>query len=283
MQFAEVYPRIAETYLLVDREPDLSIIYLGVQVFTVPSIASILVEQHDFLSKMIALLYAFFTEQTDLERRPRLAIPPDPNIRTIKPDSQPFRQRRYLQVFSDLNHLFQSPGAKRHVCTSQQTLERFTAFLSLFTGMNPTQRATTAHIEYESDVWVTAFNVTIQLAKLCRAYGEAYRHAQTIELVPALERLLIPMGAHRQHPWHALSFNGRSYDVVDFRPEAGVNSFHHPLAWLFAEMCKNVDALDASELRRVGWSSMSDLAMSPQGKMLFQVAMERPLRGTAPC
>jgi E3 ubiquitin-protein ligase UBR1 len=250
----------------------------GVQVFTVPSVGAFLASQHHFLSHLISILYAFFTEQIDPVDRKHLVLPPNPTIRRIDPESPAFKQKRYFHVFSDLIHLIASAPVKRIICDTPSLMEDLAAFLDLFTSMNPHQRAVRTHVEYESDTWVTAFNVTIQLGKICRSFGEAYRLASPLELARGLSTLLARMGGPKA-AFHSVAFGGVGYQLCEFDVARMPISFHHPLAWLFAEMVKNVEMLDSGALQTIGVSSLSDIALGRQGQLVFLASMDHPLRG----
>lgn len=278
VHFAQIYSNVAESYLLSDREPENSIVFFGVQVFTVPSVSAYLVSHHQFLNGIIEILYSFFTEQLDLASGRHLLLPPNPSIQQIDPESSAFKQKRYFQVFSDLNHLLSSDSVKQLICCSTPSIELFAAFLNLFTSMNPNQRATTYHVEYESDTWVTAFNVTIQLGKICRTFGEAFKFASSSELGSALVGVLVTM-AQAESRFHRVQFGGVVYTLIEFSVENEAVSFHHPLGWLFSEMVKNVAALDGSRLKEIGISSLSDLVLTRVGHAAFLSAMDHPLRG----
>lgn len=279
MHFAQIYATIAESYLLTDREPEHSIISFGVQIFTVPSVSAFLVSQHNFLSGLIAILHAFFTEQLRPGRR-HLLLPPNPTMRRIDPESPAFKQKRYFQVFGDLNHLISSPQVRKIICGSLELIIDFASFLDLFTSMNPNKRAVSTHVEYESDAWVTAFNVTIQLGKVCRTFGEAYRHATSLELAHALSHLLSRLPGPRANI-HQVEFGGTAYQLIDFKVESQAVSFHHPLAWLFAEMVKNIDAMDPAVLQeQIGVPDISTICIGrATGPLPFLAAMDQPLRG----
>lgn len=273
---------VAESYLLTDREPENSIITLGVQVFTVPSVSALLVSEHHFLNDIIAVLYSYFTEQLDQPSGKHLLLPPNPAIHRIDPESAAFKQKRYFQIFGDLIHLISSPAVQSLIRTTPLAINEFAAFLDLFTSMNSNKRAVRDHVEYESDTWVTAFNVTIQLGKICRSFGEAFRAASSAELARGLSTLLVRMAGPRTK-FHAVEFGGTWYQLLDFRVENEDVSFHHPLAWLFAEMCKNVEALDGTSLREIGVGSLSEIALARAGQLDFLAAMDHPLRGMSSC
>lgn len=246
-------------------------------MFTVPSVSAYLVSHHQFLNGIIEILYSFFTEQLDSAEGRHLLLPPNPQIQRIDPESPAFKQKRYFQVFGDLNHLLSANAVKKIICSATHSIESFTAFLDLFTSMNPNKRATTYHVEYESDTWVTAFNVTIQLGKICRTFGEAFRFGSTVELGSALTTILTRM-SNAETEFFRMRFGGVVYTLVKFGVEDAI-SFHHPLGWLFSEIVKNVEALDESRLKEIGVSSLSELILTRVGHDAFLSAMDHPLKG----
>ncbi|GAA5876736.1 hypothetical protein JCM16303_006269 [Sporobolomyces ruberrimus] len=309
IQYATIYPHLCNSYLLTDREPENSLIFLSVQIFTVPSICSTLVQPpYNFLSTILDILFAFFTEQTDPPRPPplpspldesassrpkprRLILPPNPTVRWIDPESSPsFKQKRYFQLFSDLNHLISSPTVQQVIVASNEAgslLEKLVGFLSLFEGMNPVQRAVGSHVEYESDSWVSAFNVTIQLSKVAKSFGSSYRlRASGIELARGLTGLIKRMNEGVQATIGrnkvrdvSLGGEGRKYESFEFDVAKEKLSFHHPLTWLWSEMAKNVGALDKGELEKLGvMGGVSELAGGKVGGNFFLALMEQPLR-----
>ena len=249
----------------------------GVQVFTVPSVAAYLVSQHQFLSRAISILVAFFTGQYNPVTRKSLILTPNPSIHKVDLESAAIKQKRYFQIISDLHHLISAPTVQPIICDTPALMDDFARFVDLFTSMNPNKRAVSTHVEYETDSWVTAFNLTIQLAKLCRAFGEAYRHANALQLARALTLLLTKMAGPRANV-HTVDFGGAVYQLIDFKVGSQAVSFHHPLALLFAEMVKNVRALDASQLALIGVGSLREVALGRAGPLHFLAAMDHPLR-----
>jgi E3 ubiquitin-protein ligase UBR1 len=88
--FADVYHRIIDAYLLIDREAETSVKYFALQLyhrvpnqsgakwymfklaymqisflFTVPSVAIHIVRQHNLVSRLLAIITAFFTNQIE--------------------------------------------------------------------------------------------------------------------------------------------------------------------------------------------------------------------------
>ncbi|GAA6028962.1 hypothetical protein JCM8097_001527 [Rhodosporidiobolus ruineniae] len=320
-QFAEVYPTLLETYLLNDREPEHSLLFFGVQVFTVPSLSTSLISSANFHTQLLVLLYSFFTHQLSRTKR-RLIFPPsfEPHLARVDLLRNPFlKQRRYFQPFSDLSHLLSSPSAQRALLRSpspSRLIDTLAAFLTPFSGMNPQSRAIGAHVEYENDAWVTAFNLSIQVARFVRTVGEAFRQATPVELAEALRALLGKMdetarvvAARRRVEAELAAASGdaaappmegemelhnvileggggateggraRRYPVVDFRVSTRPVSYHHPLGWLWAEVAKYSTAYareGGEEVARFGRDGMETVGVRSLGEMLG--AMEAPER-----
>ena len=61
-RFVALYRRIVDDFLMDDAEPDFSIIYVSLQLFTTPTIAAYLVTEHKLLTTLIETLYAYFEQ-----------------------------------------------------------------------------------------------------------------------------------------------------------------------------------------------------------------------------
>ncbi|KAG9290597.1 hypothetical protein G9A89_011560 [Geosiphon pyriformis] len=168
IRFARKYIRLADAFLVKDREPEHSIILFSVQIFTVPKIATLLVTQYSFLSTIFAILHTFFTSNQ---------VGGLGNIDTnakINCDSESFKNRRYFHIFYDLRYIIGTEAVKKTIPRHPHYLHQYLDLIGLFQGMNPNTRATQQHVEYENDSWINAFNVTLQLAKSCRQFSGCY-------------------------------------------------------------------------------------------------------------
>ncbi|CAB4385880.1 unnamed protein product [Rhizophagus irregularis] len=169
IRFARNYVNLAKAFLTPDREPEHSIILFSVQLFTVPTISTILVTQYKFLTTIFTILHTFFTSNAvgdDLDSI-------DLNAK-IDCDSEAFKNRRYFHVFQDLRYIISNDSVEKTVPKNPHYLQQYLNLIALFHGMNLNIRATQQHVEYENDSWVNAFNVTLQIAKSCRQFSECY-------------------------------------------------------------------------------------------------------------
>ncbi|RIA96511.1 hypothetical protein C1645_707932 [Glomus cerebriforme] len=187
IRFACNYVNLAKAFLTPDREPEHSIILFSVQLFTVPTISTILVTQYKFLTTIFTILHTFFTSNTVGEDLDSI----DPNAK-IDCDSEAFKNRRYFHVFQDLRYIISNDAVKSAVPKNPHYLQQYLNLIALFHGMNPNVRATQQHVEYENDSWVNAFNVTLQIAKSCRQFSECYT-GNTRTLCVTIRKVLIKL------------------------------------------------------------------------------------------
>ncbi|KAF9383674.1 hypothetical protein CPC16_008821 [Podila verticillata] len=153
--------KIASAFLVVDREPELSIILFSVQLFTVPTIAEMLAREHNFIYILCQILITFFQ---------------GPNYRggPINCNLPPFKNRRYFHIFHDFRYILANDAVKQIVSNRPSYQTQMMECLNMFQGMHPNTRYSIDHVEFETDTWVNAFNVTLQLYKCCRQFSDCF-------------------------------------------------------------------------------------------------------------
>lgn len=210
-----MYLRLANSYLSHDREPELSVIDLSVQLFTVPSLSSYLTSQTPILSTLFYLLKAFFltdipSPHFSLETffssfRAAQKISRYPKLTC---DGEAIKSSRYWHIFNDLKYLISaaricSSGGNASLnndntasstedgnfsfrfgravtlaqVTDSRALKDYKNFLDLvfiWQEMNPQKRQVRQHIEYESESWVHAFNLTLQVSRLIKGMAACF-------------------------------------------------------------------------------------------------------------
>ncbi|KAF9431062.1 hypothetical protein BGZ94_009987 [Podila epigama] len=161
VRFAFNYLKIARAFLVVDREPELSIILFSVQLFTVPTIAEMLAREHNFIYILCQILITFFQ---------------GPNFRggPINCNLPPFKNRRYFHIFHDFRYILANDAVKQIVASRPSYQTQMMECLNMFQGMHPNTRYSIDHVEFETDTWVNAFNVTLQLYKCCRQFSDCF-------------------------------------------------------------------------------------------------------------
>ncbi|KAI8645793.1 hypothetical protein BD408DRAFT_480312 [Parasitella parasitica] len=281
-RLARNYARLAESFLLRDREPENSIILFSVQLLTVPTVSDLLVHNYYFFGLICSTLTAFFL--TD-ELRLFLPSKRSKHPSRINCESRAFRTRRYFNAFHDLRYIMNVNMIKGVLAQDPLYLCQYLDLISLFQGMNAQVCQKDTHVEYESEIWVNAFNVTLQIAKCCRQFSDCFNMlpkttAQdkvntAITIVRAISRVLktimewglfedgriavatlIPpkiVGAAAQSFHHVKLRYVEPYEVVRYNVTTQPVSFHHPLHWLLSGLLEHAHLLTDDVLREAGW------------------------------
>lgn len=286
--FANVYPRIIDAYLLVDREAETSIKYFALQLFTVPSVALHVVRNHKLISRLLAIIAAFFTNQIDDKH---IVYPPLSDAK-LDVESFPFKSKRFMPVFSDLRYLCHTQSVQGLIARNREYIVQFAKTCQLFMCVNPNKRAVTSHVEYETDAWISVFNVTLSLSRVIKTYGEAYSNATPAELVCAIDTVvhnilavctLVEDRLDREKfapvAFHDVSFGGATYEIIEFDVLEGWVSFHHSLHWLLAELFKHIDLLTEHSLSKVGLRNIRDVLLQRANDKAILTIIDFPLRG----
>ena len=269
VRFAYVYPRLIETFILHDREPEHSIYHMTVQLFSVPSVASRLVLEHGFLQTLLYILQALFA--SDYEGRlTRLTLPPAPPARGQANASAPLLgQSKCYRVFYDTRYLL-APSDVQHAIAAHahDYLAPWLAFFALFHGVGPDTRAVHAHVEFESDLWHQLFLMSSHLGHTAKLLGEAFQKAAPAQRADALAFVAHAMldhmarleaqdpATHRPAEAHTVVFpagddgehgvSPAAAPVASFVVARDPVSFHHPMHWLLAEMLKSLGLADGA-------------------------------------
>jgi E3 ubiquitin-protein ligase UBR1 len=286
--FANVYHRVIDAYLLVDREAETSIKYFALQLFTVPSVAFHIVRHHNIVSRLLAIITAFFTNQIDEKH---IIHPPNTDA-DVDIDSFPFKSKRFMPVFSDLRYLCHNEPVKQLIAHNREFIIQFAKVCQLFMCVNPNKRAVTSHVEYEADAWISVFNVTLSLSRVIKVYGEAFSRASVAELVTAISTVVhhilvvctlsddrLDRTKFQPIMFHDVVFGDGVYQIVKFDVLEGWVSFHHSLHWLLAELFKHVNLFTESSLAEVGMSSLRDIILRNASEHAVQTVVDFPLRG----
>ncbi|KDR68822.1 hypothetical protein GALMADRAFT_1032198 [Galerina marginata CBS 339.88] len=292
--FANIYHRVIDAYLLVDREAETSIKYFALQLFTVPSVSGHIARNHRLVQRLLAIITSFFTNRI-VEKRivysgPSGSTSPtasstgfpasvgagagssSPNAvivaaGTIDVDSFPFKSKRFMPVFSDLRYLAHTSQVQDLIAHTPSYLTAFASTCRLFMCLNPNKRAVETHVEYETDAWISVFNVTLSLSRVIKVFGEAFGRATSVELVGAIGTVVhhilmvctlaedrLDRTKFSAPSFHQVDFGGERYNTLEFDVSEGWVSFHHSLHWLLAELLKHVDLLAEDGLKSVGIS-----------------------------
>ncbi|KAF8653558.1 hypothetical protein AX16_003895 [Volvariella volvacea WC 439] len=291
--FANLYHLVIDAYLLVDREAETSIKYFALQLFTVPSVAIHLVHVHRLATRLLSIITAFFTNQIQDKH---IVFAPSTwtghHAPPLDVESTPFKSKRFMPVFSDLRYLCHTEPVQELIAHNTTYLLHFVRTCQLFMCVNPNKRAATSHVEYETDAWISVFNVTLSLSRVIKVYGEAFARSGASELASGIETIMhhilltctltddrldktkfTPIG------FHEVAFGGGRYRTVEFDVLDGWVSFHHSLHWLLAEMFKHVHLLTEEKLMQdLGVGSVREMILKRANEDSVKTVVDFPLR-----
>ena len=258
------------------------------QLFTVPSVALYIVRHHNIVSRLLAIIAAFFTNQIQDKR---IIYPPNPDAE-IDVDTFPFKSKRFMPVFSDLRYLCHNEPVQQLIAHNHEFIAQFAKTCQIFMCINPNKRAASSHVEYETDAWISVFNVTLSLSRVIKVYGEAYSKATVGELVAAVNTVIHhilmcitavddrrDMARFPPVDFHEVVYGETTYKVINFDVMDGSISFHHSLQWLLAELFKHVDLFDESLLQTIGLRSLREVCLSKANEKAMLTIIDYPLRG----
>jgi E3 ubiquitin-protein ligase UBR1 len=313
IRFARNYPELVDAFFFKDREPENSVSTLSVQLLTVPTVASMLVRDFKFFGIVCSILQNFF-----LTDRIHMVLPNAEGYAGAQVDcnAKAIARHRYAYTIFDLRYVMNAEPVRLEVSKNPIYLRQFVDMIYQFQAMDPLQRQTDTHVEYESQSWVAAFNMTLQTSKLCRLLAgcfdsppssdilnteatrnlcrSIYRVLKAIldwdpHLAPRKEvdkslpdnRAVIKGLAHQK--FHQVATpNAGTYEVVDYDVTQNPVSFHHPFHWLLSELFENVSLLHQGVLNELGWlggfKQMVNDAFHSKDHDMFLMVLDYPIR-----
>lgn len=261
--YAQLYPSIAEMYVLVDREPECSIVNsLSTQLFTTPSVATNICK-FNYFSMYMAGLFNFFTK---FRIGPVACVEPNASIPET---SNALKNRRFGQLFHDFEYILNRNMEKSLVTGNINRINQVCDFLMLFQGVLPLVRQKDTHVEFESDLWIRYFNCmpsVLQLANTIAvgihkctkeeserairvvseaiykwAYGSSNDKLEVSNEGPVLKKITVPVG----------NVSKTSLTVISYKVEEGRVSLHHPLHAFLSWMIQFGKIESAEQLRHL--------------------------------
>ncbi|KAG8855791.1 hypothetical protein FRB91_001680 [Serendipita sp. 411] len=290
VHYANVFHRIIDSYLLVDREAETSIKFFALDLFTVPSVAAHLVRENGVLKRLLAVIAGFFTNQISNKR---IIDPPD-YTHTMDVEAYPFRSKRYMPIFSDIRYICNNNSVQKIISNGTDSTSKFVTVCAMFMGIQPNKRARGNHVEYESDSWINVFNVTLSLSRVVKAFGEAFASStqaslfacievvmSRIQRVCAMEEARLDSNHYTPISFHTVTFSQTSYKIVDFDVLSGWVSFHNALHWLLAEFFKQANVLADRDESKVQSTDIRTFITSHFDESAILQIIEFPLRVVA--
>ncbi|KAI9304397.1 hypothetical protein BJ944DRAFT_86273 [Cunninghamella echinulata] len=169
IRFARNYPDLVDAFFFKDREPEHTVTSQSVQMLTVPTVAWMLVKEYKFFGIVSSILSNFF-----LTDHVHMLLPEKYRTMQVDCKSRSITRHRYAYTLYDLRYVLNAEPVKSEVIHNPIYLRYFLDVLYQFQAMDPLKRQMDVHVEYESNLWVSAFNVTLQVSKLCCHFTDCF-------------------------------------------------------------------------------------------------------------
>lgn len=273
--------------LFHDRENDLSISNYTVQLFTVPTIAEFLVTHTKIISSIFFILKGFFLgdsvpenfrPQSDLLKCYKSASSTTNSIfPRMACESAVVRNKKYWHLFQDVSYILSNEIVKKELFRKYpEHLKDFLDLLVIFQGMQPQQRSTQVHVEYETDHWVHALNLALQLSmigtKVADCFGVSHNPVNDFSnLVEAIKKTVFFLctwcsidhvketvqfknqSKHQEsnfeHPFgfNQVQYGNETHYLPDFKVSIQRVSLYDPLHCLLAELLSKIPIIIEGE------------------------------------
>jgi E3 ubiquitin-protein ligase UBR1 len=168
-QFIDVYDTILTLFLLVDREPEFSVMpLLTTQLFSSPSNSSLILKHGD-INKMIKTIYNYVT--TGQTNSILQAHNLNPNT-TFGVVFTTLKNRKWAHVLLDLTYLITRNPDIDNIFTFFLCFPQYVHLLGVFQGKPIFRREAEKHIEYESQDYTVFFNAVSVISHFSENIGK---------------------------------------------------------------------------------------------------------------
>ncbi|XP_030603407.1 E3 ubiquitin-protein ligase UBR2 isoform X2 [Archocentrus centrarchus] len=230
IQFAKNYERLQSDYVKDDHDREFSITDLSVQMFTVPSLARMLMVEENLMTTIIRT-FVDHLRHRDLQGRFQF------DRYTAQ---QAFKFGRVQSLIGDLKYVLISPPSEWSDQLRLKFLEGFDAFLELLKcmqGMDPVVRQVGQHIEMEPE-WEAAFTLQMKLTNIISMIQEWCSTDECV-LIEAYKKCLSALShCHSRLPDGeqpiSLSLAGHSVETFRYQVSQDKVSIHLPVCRLLA-------------------------------------------------
>ncbi|EPY53009.1 N-end-recognizing protein [Schizosaccharomyces cryophilus OY26] len=243
IRFAIHYKHLASAFVLADREPDRSVMFLSVQFFTTPSIAEAVVKDYDLLTDINSAAVSLLVQPSAGETE---------GVQKIKLNDQVLKSRRTFNLFHDLKYLLQVPQVKNLVTKDSRYIHQWIDLLRVFQGNSPQKRATHSHVQWDVTRLKNIF-LMHRLSELSEQVASCYETASSNDLLQAVQVLVIAITQPKddvsdpREPLECVpddpsdSFNSR-FPLKPFSVSVDPISLNHPLHWALATVLSYCDS-----------------------------------------
>ncbi|EGW35414.1 uncharacterized protein SPAPADRAFT_69665 [Spathaspora passalidarum NRRL Y-27907] len=148
-QYVDIYPMVADQFLTLDREPELSVMCtLSTQLFTCPTNSTSIIHHGD-IARVLASIYGFLTTEK-VQSPETLDLTTEISIKSLK-------NRRWGQIFFDISYILSRSRDPKSILNSN-IIPMACDLLALLQGKPGLKRETENHVEYESPDYTAFFH-----------------------------------------------------------------------------------------------------------------------------
>uniref|UniRef100_A0A671S0F7 E3 ubiquitin-protein ligase n=1 Tax=Sinocyclocheilus anshuiensis TaxID=1608454 RepID=A0A671S0F7_9TELE len=230
IQFAKNYECLQSDYVKDDHDREFSVTYLSVQMFTVPSLARMLITEENLMTTIIRTFMDHLRHR-DLQGHFQFER---------YTAQQAFKFRRVQSLIGDLKYVLISRPTEWTDQLREKYLEGFDAFLELLKcmqGMDPVVRQVGQHIEMEPE-WEAAFTLQMKLTHIISMMQEWCASDERV-LIEAYKKCLSALthchsGFTDGEQPITLCMCGHSVDTIRYCVSQEKVSIHLPVSRLLA-------------------------------------------------
>ncbi|ODV78408.1 ubiquitin-protein ligase [Suhomyces tanzawaensis NRRL Y-17324] len=178
-QYVDIYPTIANMFLLMDREPEINVMCtLSTQLFTCPSNSTSIV-QHGDLSRIFATIYGFLTTE-EIKTPDTIQITNQILMKSLK-------NRRWGQIFFDVGYILSRSRDSSFILTSG-IIPMSCDILSLFQGKPAIKREKESHIEFENSDYTSFFHAILVIYQFGESISQCLSNLKDFEVKKSLSK-----------------------------------------------------------------------------------------------
>ncbi|XP_040839310.1 E3 ubiquitin-protein ligase UBR2 isoform X5 [Ochotona curzoniae] len=230
IRFAKNYERLQNDYVTDDHDREFSVADLSVQIFTVPSLARMLITEENLMTTIIR---TFMDHLRHRDSQGRFQFERYTAL-------QAFKFRRVQSLILDLKYVLISKPTEWSDELRQKFLEGFDAFLELLKcmqGMDPITRQVGQHIEMEPE-WEAAFTLQMKLTHVISMMQDWCALDEKVLIEAYKKCLAVLMQCHGgftdgEQPI-TLSICGHSVETIRYCVSQEKVSIHLPVSRLLA-------------------------------------------------
>ncbi|KAM5130023.1 E3 ubiquitin-protein ligase UBR1 isoform 3-T3 [Mantella aurantiaca] len=227
IEFVKYYKQVQKEYMDDDRDRNISVTAISVQVFTVPTLARMLIEEQSVITIITEAMLEVLPKYLDTDS---------------KFNFQGYSQDRFCRVYAiicDLKYILISKPTSWSEKLQEKFGEGFKSLLHVLTcmqGMEATGRMIGQHVEMDSD-WETAIAMQMQLKNVLMLIQEWCGSNEEVLLQTykdchhSVLQCIRPVRSQQKTP---IEMCGHSYEIYPFKVSRDPVSIYLPLSRMLA-------------------------------------------------